>query len=99
MHGQSLFRNCAPGKGGSRSEHCAYAAWRAWAWAPKHFLLLRRMNLARQALQRADTEATRATEIAAGFGFWKFGRFSVEYKVLFGESPSTTLRNVTHCST
>jgi transcriptional regulator GlxA family with amidase domain len=30
-------------------------------------------------------------KIAAQFGFTQFGRFSVDYKTLFGESPSVTL--------
>ncbi len=59
---------------------------------PKHYLLLRRMALARQALYRADAATTSVTAIAADFGFWNFGRFSIEYKALFGESPSRTLR-------
>ena len=30
--------------------------------------------------------------IAADFGFWEFGRFSGQYRRLFGELPSETLR-------
>jgi AraC-like DNA-binding protein len=59
---------------------------------PKRYLLLRRMNLAWQALRKADMAVTTVTDVAANFRFWNFGRFSVEYKVLYGESPSTTLR-------
>jgi len=59
---------------------------------PKQYLLRRRMNLAQQALRKADPSTTTVTDVAAGFGFWNFGRFAVEYKALFGESPSATLR-------
>jgi AraC-like DNA-binding protein len=58
---------------------------------PKRFLLLRRMNLARQALHEASHGSTTVTEIATSFGFWNFGRFAVEYRALFGETPSATL--------
>lgn len=58
---------------------------------PKHYLLLRRMNLARRALRRSMPSETTVTEIATGCGFWELGRFAVEYKRLFGEMPSATL--------
>jgi AraC-like DNA-binding protein len=60
---------------------------------PKRYLLLRRMKLTRQALCKGAAATTSVTEIAAKFGFWNFGRFAVEYKALYGETPSATLRN------
>lgn len=59
--------------------------------SPHRFLLLRRMQLVRQALIAADPRVSTVTEIATGLGFWELGRFSVNYKWLFGESPSATL--------
>jgi AraC-like DNA-binding protein len=59
---------------------------------PIRFLWLRRMHLAHQELLRADPTSTTVTSIATGQGFWEFGKFSVAYRSLFGESPSATLR-------
>jgi AraC-like DNA-binding protein len=59
---------------------------------PVRYLWLRRMHLARRALLLADSMTATVTGIATGHGFWELGRFSVEYRALFGESPSTTLQ-------
>jgi len=60
--------------------------------SPKRYLWLRRMHLARRALQSANAERTTVAKIASDYGFWELGRFSVAYRSLFGESPSTALR-------
>jgi len=59
---------------------------------PKKYLTLRRMNLARRALSVADPSVTTVTDVATEYGFWQLGRFAQDYKRLFEESPSTTLR-------
>jgi AraC-like DNA-binding protein len=59
---------------------------------PVRYLWLRRMHLARQALLHADPAAATVTGIATDQGFWELGRFSVEYRALFGELPSASLR-------
>jgi AraC-like DNA-binding protein len=58
---------------------------------PVRYLWLRRMNLAHRALLRADLANTTVTAIATDHGFWELGRFSVDYRSLFGETPSATL--------
>jgi AraC-like DNA-binding protein len=58
--------------------------------SPMRYLWLRRMSLARRELRRAEAPAT-VTAIALSFGFSHLGRFSVEYRTLFGETPSQTL--------
>jgi transcriptional regulator GlxA family with amidase domain len=61
------------------------------ATSPARYLRLQRMNLAREALVHADRTNVTVSKIAAEFGFTEFGRFSVNYRSLFGESPSATL--------
>jgi AraC-like DNA-binding protein len=60
--------------------------------SPKSYLHLRRMHLARRMLTRPNAFVTTVTETAAHFGFYNFGRFAVQYRSLFGETPSQTLR-------
>ena len=59
---------------------------------PVRYLWLRRMHLANRALLRADASRTTVTNIATEHGFWELGRFSVEYRSLFGEPPSVSLK-------
>jgi AraC family ethanolamine operon transcriptional activator len=56
--------------------------------APIRLLHLRRLHQVRSAL-RCDAR-TSVTEVALRFGFGNLGRFAVEYRQLFGESPSHT---------
>lgn len=59
--------------------------------SPHRYLWLRRMHMARRALALAHASATTVTSIATGHGFGELGRFAVQYRRLFGESPSATL--------
>jgi AraC-like DNA-binding protein len=64
------------------------------AMGPKRYLILRRLHLARRALQQASEAEMTVTEVAMRFGFWQLGRFAVEYRSLFDEAPSATLRRL-----
>jgi AraC-like DNA-binding protein len=58
---------------------------------PCRHLRMIRLSRARRALLSADYRLITVTEIATDFGFVELGRFSVEYRKVFGESPSQTL--------
>jgi AraC-like DNA-binding protein len=60
--------------------------------SPIRYLLLRRLNMARSALRRADPGDASVAEIARTYQFQEPGRFAVTYRTVFGEMPSTTLR-------
>lgn len=59
---------------------------------PIRYLALRRMHLTRRALLQAIPTTTTVTRIATDHGFWELGRFSVNYRAMFGETPSATLQ-------
>jgi AraC-like DNA-binding protein len=60
--------------------------------SPHKYLWLRRMNLVRRALMLADHQVNTVTQVATDYGFYELGRFAVDYRKLFGEPPSVTLR-------
>jgi transcriptional regulator GlxA family with amidase domain len=59
---------------------------------PCRHLRMLRLSQARRALLATDSDLSTVTEIATCFGFVELGRFSVEYRRVFGESPSQTLQ-------
>jgi AraC-like DNA-binding protein len=48
--------------------------------------------MVRADLHRNGAAGTHIAQIAARYGFSEPGRFSVEYRSVFGETPSTTVR-------
>ena len=61
--------------------------------SPMRYLRNVRLAHARQALLRASHDEN-VTEIAMSLGFTHMGRFSLEYRRQFGESPSETLKKL-----
>jgi transcriptional regulator GlxA family with amidase domain len=58
---------------------------------PSRHLRMLRLSQVRGALLSSRGQLVTVTEIATDFGFGELGRFSVEYRKVFGESPSETL--------
>lgn len=59
--------------------------------SPTGYIKARRLNAARRDLVAADPSSLSVTKIALRNGFSHLGRFSVDYRAHFGESPSETL--------
>jgi len=59
---------------------------------PVRYLNVRTLHLARQALRASDFSTTSVGEVLTRHGVWEFGRFARDYRNLFGELPSQTLR-------
>ncbi len=68
-----------------------YAFQDTYNVSPKRFLKARRLSAAHDALKHAAPR-TRVTDIALALGFWDFGHFAKDYRTMFGETPSATLR-------
>jgi AraC family ethanolamine operon transcriptional activator len=58
---------------------------------PLHYLRAERMNRAHLDLKRARPGADTVAGVATRWGFWHLGRFSVDYRRMFGVAPSQTL--------
>ena len=58
---------------------------------PAHYLRVVRLNAVRRELLRVSDPAATVSDVASRWGFWHLGRFAVNYRTLFGETPSGTL--------
>ena len=75
------------------SERTLRKAFRiTYGMSPCRHLRMLRLFRVRQALISSHNRVVTVTEIATCFGFTELGRFSLEYRKVFGESPSLTLR-------
>jgi AraC-like DNA-binding protein len=69
-----------------------YAGFRRFrGTSPMEFLRTQRLRRVRDDLREAPGGTT-VSDVAARWGFYQFGRFAAQYRQLFGESPSATLR-------
>ena len=56
------------------------------------YMRIRRLNLVRASLKNSGLREASVARIARHYGFTELGRFAVEYRTVFGERPSVTLR-------
>jgi AraC-like DNA-binding protein len=66
---------------------------RRYGMGPATFRRRRRLEGARRDLIDGEPGEVKVIDVALRFGFFHLGRFSVEYRRSFGESPSDTLRS------
>lgn len=59
---------------------------------PKAYLHAYRLNAVKRELHREDSNYKTVGDAAARFGFWHLSQFTADYKRLFNELPSTSLR-------
>lgn len=63
---------------------------------PVIYLRAMRLNGARRMLKTADPAKDSVQDIAARWGFWHLSHFATDYRRMFGELPSETLRGGAH---
>ena len=66
--------------------------------SPLAYLRKRQLMRARLSLMRADQQHGAVKRAALDAGLTHLGRFALEYRELFGESPSTTLTSTRSCA-
>lgn len=59
---------------------------------PQKYLFGRRMSGAHRQLWQSEVTETSVAAVANDWGFWHMGQFAKDYRRLFGELPSETLR-------
>jgi transcriptional regulator GlxA family with amidase domain len=71
----------------------------AYGVGPMEWFRAIRLQAVHRELREESSSATRIAEVAMRWGFSHLGRFSTEYRKLFGETPSQTLRCALICQT
>jgi AraC family ethanolamine operon transcriptional activator len=69
-----------------------YAFQERYEMTPNTYLRYYRLNGVHKSLRAADTASTTVTKVATDWGFWHFGHFTSNYRKLFGQLPSDTLK-------
>ncbi len=69
-----------------------YAFRERYGLTPKSYAVMYRLNSARKQLRQSTPDKYRVCDVARKHGFWHMGKFSSDYRKLFSELPSQTLR-------
>jgi len=96
------FVYCNPNRELQNADLCEYASSseRTLQYAmkyytgltPNQFVKSHKLNLVQKKLLRSDQDSLKINELAYSYGFWHSSQFATDYKRLFGELPSETLR-------
>ncbi|OZH52329.1 AraC family transcriptional regulator [Hydrocoleum sp. CS-953] len=77
---------------GSSSSALLYGFQDLFGVSPMRYLKVRRLNTVRQHLKGCEPENCFIAILASEFGFYSPSHFTRDYKTMFGELPSETLR-------
>jgi AraC-like DNA-binding protein len=77
---------------GVKTRALQYAFQQKHGLTPMAYLKVTRLNRARSLLRHADPRSVSVTAIAMQVGFWHLSQFACDYRWLFHELPSETLR-------
>ena len=77
---------------GASERTLQYAFQDHFGLSPRKFINIARLNTVRRALLAADPTTDKVSDLAAHRGYWHSGQFAADYRHLFGELPSETLR-------
>jgi AraC-like DNA-binding protein len=78
---------------GTNRRSLNYACHEYFGVAPMEFLRMHRLSAVHRILLQSDPERVTVRDVAADFGFFHPGRFSIAYREHFDELPSQTLRS------
>ncbi|MBT8438841.1 MAG: helix-turn-helix domain-containing protein [Gammaproteobacteria bacterium] len=73
-----------------RTLECAFKEY--YGVTPKNYLTAMRFNSVRKELRKNHSQSTSIADIANQWDFWHMGQFAADYKRLFGELPSETVK-------
>lgn len=77
---------------GASQRTIEYAFKEKYGFGPKEYMKKQSLNHVHSALKLADPRKVTIKQLAGKFGFWHMGQFSADYKKLFCELPSETLK-------